>query len=76
MGLTAGRSYGAENPPPTRSVEKSPAVARVRLFEEGASGGGKLPGASIGEIVSQSQKPPRGLRLLIYGGLFALPEVS
>ena len=76
MGLTAGRSYGAENPPPTRSVEKSPAVARARLFEEGASGGGKLPGASIGEIVSQSQQPPRGLRLLRYGGLFALPEVS
>lgn len=67
MGPPAGRSYGAENPPPTRSVEKSPAVERARLFEEGASGGGKLPGASIGEVVSQSQKPPGGLRLPRYG---------
>lgn len=76
MGLPAGRNSGAETPPPTRSVEKSSAVTRARLFEEGASGGGKLPGASIGEVLSQSQKPPRGLQLPSYGRVFALGEIS
>nr|XP_042133002.1 translation initiation factor IF-2-like [Peromyscus maniculatus bairdii] len=76
MGRPAGRSDRAENPPPTWSVERSPAVARARLFEEGASGGGKLPGAPIGEVVSQSQRPSEraGLELPRDGGAFALPE--
>lgn len=75
LGRPAGRSYGAEDPPPQGRLRGRPQLSERGCLKRAPAAAGSFPEPPLGRSGANHRSLPEVLRLPRNRGAFALPEM-